>query len=250
MKFISLKSTALLLAIWAVFYPDISGAVVAQNASSALGSDIFVRDSSSERAALKKRKKEQEQRRKEEQKRREKALKESQMKRERQQKLNTLKESEITEHSDYEMISHDDEFSRNETENQAIQAESSARNAVETSSSKNVSYAKSYASKLFQTYSGHITIEQKNIPSKIAVTKGSTIQFNLENKPGTIWYIVNDDKIAKIKSNTENGAVRKVVVEAVGKGSARLIFDNILTQDGNYKVLTTKRMRLIVDNAK
>lgn len=250
MKFISLKSTAILIAVWAVLYPDISGALVAQSASSALRGDIFVKDSSPNRKAIEKRQKEREKRRQEEQKRREKALKEAQKRQELQQKLNVLKENERTRQSDDATASQDTERQKNEIENQLRQLESSANNTTETSSSKDVSYTKSYASKLFQTYSGHITIEQKNIPTKIAVTKGSTVQFNLENKPGTIWYIVNDDKIAKIKSNTESGTGRKVILEATGKGSTKLIFDNILTQDGNYKVLTTKRMRLIVDDAK
>lgn len=250
MKFINLKSTVILIVVWAALYPSISGALVAQNASSALRGDIFVKDSSLDRAAIKKRQQEQEKRRQEKQKQREKALKEAQKRQELQQKLNTLKENERTKQSDDTTTSQDLERQKIDIENQLRQLGSSAGNTAATSSTKDVSYAKSYASKLFQTYSGHITIEQKNIPTKIAVTKGSTVQFNLENKPGTIWYIVNDDKIAKIKSNTESGTGRKVILEATGKGSTKLIFDNILTQDGNYKVLTTKRMRLIVDDAK
>ncbi len=249
MKFISLKSTAILIAVWTVLYPDISGALVAQNASSALRNDIFVKEARPDRKVIEKRQKEREKRRQEEQKRREKALKEAQKRQELQQKLNVLKENEQIGSSDDAAVFQDEESPKNEIETQLQQQESSTGKTAETSS-KDVSYTKSYASKLFQTYSGHITIEQKNIPSKIAVTKGSTLQFNLENKPGTIWYIVNDDKIAKIKSNTESGTGRKVILEATGKGSTKLIFDNILTQDGNYKVLTTKRMRLIVDNAK
>lgn len=250
MKFIILKSTAILIAIWAALYPNASEALVAQNASSALRSDIFVKESRPDRKAIEKRQKEREKRRQEEQKQREKALKEAQKRQELQQKLNTLKENEREKQLNDTTVSQDAERQKNEIENQLRQLENSAGKTAGTSSSKDVSYTKSYASKLFQTYSGHITIEQKNIPKKIAVTKGSTIQLNLENKPETIWYIVNDDKVAKIKTNKENGSVRNVILEASGKGSTMLILDNILTKDNDYKVLTTKRMRLIVDDAK
>lgn len=115
---------------------------------------------------------------------------------------------------------------------------------------KGDSYAKTYASKLFQTYSGHITIEQKNIPNKISVTRGSTIQLNLENRPDSTWYVVTDDKVARINSNATNGNMTKIVLEAVGNGTTKLILDNVLAQDDKYKVLTTKRMRLIVVETK
>ena len=58
-------------------------------------------------------------------------------------------------------------------------------------------YTKKYASKLFKTYSGYITIEQKNIPNRLSVTQGSTIQINLLEKPDTIWYVeLNEDGTA------------------------------------------------------
>lgn len=250
MSFKGLKLAAAIAAIFIAAVPDPAGAIVIQNASSALRSDNFVKASNSDRADLKKRQKERERQRKEEQKRQEKEQQEQKKRLELQNRLNTLRQKETAAGAVGGISSESIDNERQEIEKQLRQLNiDSGYNAPKTSSSE-VPYMKSYASKLFQTYSGHITIEQKNIPKKIAVTKGSTIQLNLENKPGTIWYIVNDDKIAKIKSNEENGAVRNVILEATGKGSTKLIFDNILTQDNNYKVLTTKRMRLIVDDAK
>lgn len=250
MSFKALKFATIITAILVTAMPDPADALVAQSASSAMRSDNFVGDSNSNRAELKKRQKERERQRKEEQKHREKELREQKKRMELQQKLNSLRQKEQAREVDGGIPSGSLDNERQEIEKQLQQLNSSSGNTAKKTSSSDIPYTKSYASKLFQTYSGHITIEQKNIPKKIAVTKGSTIQLNLENKPGTIWYIVNDDKVAKVKSNKENGPVRNVVLEAVGKGSTKLIFDNILTENNNYKVLTTKRMRLIVDDAK
>lgn len=110
-----------------------------------------------------------------------------------------------------------------------------------------IPYTKTYAAKLFKTLSGHITIEQKNIPKKIAVTQGSTLQLDLEEKPEAIWYVDIDESIAKISSNTVNGNTRSIVLETIGKGIFRLSLDNISVKNSDYKVLSTKKMRLIVD---
>lgn len=250
MSFKVLKFATIITAILVTVVPDPADALVAQSASSAMRSDNFVGDSNSNKTELKKLQKERERQRKEEQKRQEKALRDQKKRMELQQKLNALRQKEQARGTENGIPASNSDNEQQEIEKQLQQLNSSLGNASKKASSPEVPYTKSYASKLFQTYSGHITIEQKNIPKKIAVTKGSTIQLNLENKPGTIWYIVNDDKVAKIKSNKENGSVRNVVLEATGKGSTKLIFDNILTENNNYKVLTTKRMRLIVDNAK
>ena len=108
-------------------------------------------------------------------------------------------------------------------------------------------YTKKYASKLFKSYSGYITIEQKNIPSRIGVTKGSTIQINLQETPDTIWNIELDEKIGKITLNKVNGNQRTLVIQAVNSGSTRLFLDNISIKDNNYRVIFSKKMSLMVD---
>ena len=87
----------------------------------------------------------------------------------------------------------------------------------------------------------------KNIPKKIAVTQGSTLQLDLEEKPEAIWYVDIDESIAKVSSNTVNGNTRSIVLETIGKGRFRLSLDNISVKNSDYKVLSTKKMRLIVD---
>ena len=108
-------------------------------------------------------------------------------------------------------------------------------------------YTKKYASKLFKTYSGYITIEQKNIPSRIGVTKGSTIQFNLKETPDAIWYVELDEKIGKIISNKVNGNQRILIIQAINAGNTRLFLDNISIKDKKYKVIFSKKMSLLVD---
>lgn len=108
-------------------------------------------------------------------------------------------------------------------------------------------YTKKYASKLFKTYSGHITIEQKNIPSRLGVTKGSTIQFNLLETPDTIWHIEIDKKIGKISSNKADGGQRILVIQAIDTGTTPLFLDNISIKDNKYRVIFSKKMSLVVD---
>ena len=108
-------------------------------------------------------------------------------------------------------------------------------------------YTKKYASKLFKTFSGYITIEQKNIPSRIGVTKGSTLQINLKETPDAIWNVELDEKIGKITSNKVNGNQRILIIQAINSGNTRLFLDNISIKDKKYKVIFSKKMSLLVD---
>lgn len=105
---------------------------------------------------------------------------------------------------------------------------------------------KHYASRLFSTLSGHITIEQNDIPRKIAVTAGSEIQLNLENEADKKWFFNLDDKIAKIKSEKVENGRKIVVIKTIGKGRTRMILDYLSTANANYKLLTSKRMLIMV----
>ena len=109
-------------------------------------------------------------------------------------------------------------------------------------------YSKKYAKKLFKTFSGHITIEQENIPQRLGVTKGSTIQLNLEETPDTIWSIDLDEKIGKITVNRVTGQKRIVIIQAVASGNTRLFLDNISIKDKKYRVIFSKKMTLLVDD--
>ena len=109
-------------------------------------------------------------------------------------------------------------------------------------------YSKKYAKKLFKTFSGHITIEQENIPQRLGVTKGSTIQLNLEETPDTIWSIDLDEKIGKITVNRVTGQKRIVIIQAVSSGNTRLFLDNISIKDKKYRVIFSKKMTLLVDD--
>lgn len=108
-------------------------------------------------------------------------------------------------------------------------------------------YTKKYASKLFKTFSGHITIEQENIPKRLSVTKGSTIQFNLTETPNAFWNVDLDEKIGKILINQVNGNQRFLVIQAVAPGNTRLFLDHISTQKNKFKVIFNRNMSLLVD---
>lgn len=126
----------------------------------------------------------------------------------------------------------------------------SEKNQIEQEKKQNdntgYGYAKKYAAKLFKTYSGYITIEQENIPSKITVTKESTIQINLQENSDSFWIIELDKKIGKIVKNKVNGNKRTLIIQAIAKGNTRLILDNISTKNNKYKVIFSKRMNLSV----
>lgn len=137
---------------------------------------------------------------------------------------------------------------RKKRETESAKHKTKESDATQTSkNNESVSPYTKHASKLFQTYSGHITIEQNNIPRRIAISKGSTLQLNLNEQKDAIWNIETNNKIVRIKSNTVNGDKRILILEAVNKGKTKLLIDNILTQKNNYKVLVKKRMLLIVD---
>lgn len=133
------------------------------------------------------------------------------------------------------------------TQNVSLPTASGKNSVSDADDTPAVDINKHYASKLFSSLSGHITIEQKNIPRKISVTQGSTVQLNLENDPDTLWYFSFDKDVAKIKSDKTSGNVRTVVFETVGRGKTRIIMDYISTKTSAYKVIFTKRMLLMVD---
>ena len=80
------------------------------------------------------------------------------------------------------------------------------------------------------------------------MTKGSTIQLNLEETPDTIWSIDLDEKIGKITVNRVTGQKRIVIIQAVSSGNTRLFLDNISIKDKKYRVIFSKKMTLLVDD--
>lgn len=133
------------------------------------------------------------------------------------------------------------------TDDRALTNGAEASLSPERTTAPAVDYNKHYASKLFSTLSGHITIEQKNIPKRIGITQGSTIQLNLKNDPNTLWFFELDNKVAKIKSDKANGDQRTVIIETVGKGNTKMILDYLSTKTSEYKVILSKRMLIMVD---
>lgn len=108
-------------------------------------------------------------------------------------------------------------------------------------------YTQKYASKLFKAYSGYITIEQENIPRKLNIVKGSSIQFNLTEIPDAIWNVDVDEKIAQIVSNKVEKDKRIVVIKLISSGNCRLFLDNISIKDNKYRVIFNKKMSLLVE---
>ena len=249
-----------------------AGAVVAQSGSSALSSDIFVKGSSSSSVKERKRKEREAERRyaKEKKAAEERAI----IERKRQELLKTRKSLQNLEDTECpnkqvqvfqggklvdtytksnvssKKREIDNELRRLDEQSAKLSGSSESQDSASATAANpeaGPAYAKHYASKLFQTYSGHITIEQQNIPRKIAITKGSTVQLNLTENKEAIWHIEINDKVAKIKSNAVQGDKRIVILEGIGKGNAKLLLDNISIKPNNYKVLVRKRMLLIVD---
>lgn len=108
-------------------------------------------------------------------------------------------------------------------------------------------YNKKYASRFFKTVSGHITIEQKNIPRKISVSQGSTIELRLKGSEDTFWFLSVNEKVIKVEKNKyENGEV-VVILSTIGKGASRIIMDYISKKTSEYKVLGTKKFIVLVD---
>lgn len=105
---------------------------------------------------------------------------------------------------------------------------------------------KHYTSRLFSTFSGYITIEQDNLPSKIAVSQGSEIQLNLREEAGHEWFADTDETVVEIKSNKTVNNQHIIVLKAVGKGKARLLLDYLSTVKPEYKLILSKRMLIMV----
>ena len=252
-----------------------AGAVVAQSGSSALSNDIFVKGRSSDSGRTKESERREREARKRQEAREQKAAEErAKIERKRQELLKTRRSLQNLEDIDcpnrqvqvFEGGKLVDTYTKSNVsakkreidnelrrlDEQSAKLSGSAASQVSTPAESSnpeagPAYAKHYASKLFQTYSGHITIEQKNIPRKIAITKGSTVQLNLAETKDAIWHIETNDKVAKVKSNAVQGDKRIVIFEGVGKGNAKLLLDNISVKPNDYKVLVRKRMLLIVD---
>lgn len=108
-------------------------------------------------------------------------------------------------------------------------------------------YTQKYASKLFKSYSGYITVEQKDIPKRLSITKGSTLQINLIETPDSIWNVELDENIGKITINKVQGNRRILVIHAINTGSTRLFLDNVSIKDNKYRVIFSKKMSLTVE---
>lgn len=264
----SVKLLPSLLLLISLAYINQAFAVVAQSGSAALRSDIFVNDSKKSSDVERRKRERATAKQKAEEKKA--AEEKAKIEKKRQELLKTKRTLQDLEDFDCPnrqvQVYQGDKLvetytksnvaaKKREIENELKRLDAlgpkKATSTAETSDTANpeagANYAKHYASKLFQTYSGHITVEQQNIPRKIAVSKGSTMQFNLNEMADTIWNIELNEKVAKIKSNTVQGDKRIVILETLNNGNSKLLFDQISVKPNNYKVLTRKRMLLIVD---
>lgn len=254
MNFRCVRTVSKLVLLLSFAYISNAFAVVIQNGADALRSDIFVGESRQDIKAHQKRLKEQ--RNKSDQKKKAEA---------ERKRLLEIKQRAIAkiEKADcpnkrieirdgdkvLETISKSNVESKKqevEQEQQRLSNENGAGTNASTSQ-EGPAYNKHYASKLFQTYNGHITIEQKNIPKKIAITQGSTLQLDLVETPDAFWHMEMDENVVKIKTSSVNGNKRILILETVGRGSTRIILDNILAKANDYKVLVAKKMLIIVD---
>ena len=107
-------------------------------------------------------------------------------------------------------------------------------------------YNKTYASKIFKSYSGHITIRQKDIPARLNVKKGSTIQFNLQETPETVWNVEIDENIGKVVVNQVQGNIRMIIIQTNNIGNCVVYLDSVSLKNKQYKVTYSKQMTLIV----
>lgn len=256
----SVKLLPSLLLLISLAYINQAFAVVAQSGSAALRSDIFVNDSKKSSDVERRKRERATAKQKAEEKKA--AEEKAKIEKKRQELLKTKRTLQDLEDFDCPnrqvQVYQGDKLVETYTKSNVAAKKrddalgpKKATSTAETSDTANpeagANYAKHYASKLFQTYSGHITVEQQNIPRKIAVSKGSTMQFNLNEMADTIWNIELNEKVAKIKSNTVQGDKRIVILETLNNGNSKLLFDQISVKPNNYKVLTRKRMLLIVD---
>lgn len=218
-----------------------ANAVVAQSASSALRSDTFVgndKNTANEKAlnaAKKKLQKEAAEKKAKAQKEREKLARQALEQAKGNMGTVSTKSSNLSNTLD-------------ELTNSMSKSVDAAKDDDETrADAPYVNANKHYAAKLFSSLSGHITIEEKNIPKKISVTKGSTIQLNLQDAPETEWFFSFDKSKAKIIKNTVSGNQRIVIFETIDQGRTKIVMDYLSTKPSDYKVLLTKKMVLLVD---
>ena len=211
-----------------IFGSQMVEAAVVQSAQDAFSNDIFVSDSNK---VIKARKK-----------------KISRIKKDKensQTKESNIKSDKKTLSSDKKDESDEKETSSTSQKNEKAQTQSKTQQM--SNPNAGYGYTQKYASKLFQTFSGYITIEQKNIPNRLGVTKGSFIQFNLEEIPESIWSIEIDENIGKILKNEVVENQRVVVIQIIASGNTRLFLDNISVKDNKYRTIYSKKMSLLVD---
>lgn len=225
MRFLSVSFNMCVLCLFSLFSFD-AEAMVAMNASSAMRSDNFVGGSNSGGSS------------------RSSSTSARQAERER-----IAEEAEARRKAVHESF-------RNQTKNQSdsatkeppapmVKTEEEITPAASSGSASE--YNKKFASRFFKTISGYITIEQKNLPRKIAISNGSTIELQLDGDADTFWYTTVNDEVLKVEKNKLVNGHTIVILKAIGKGASRVILDHISSQTSSYKVLTTKKFIVIVD---
>lgn len=101
-------------------------------------------------------------------------------------------------------------------------------------------YAKSYARQLFPVFEGNVTFEEKNIPNKIFVKKGTLIQFLLADSENGFWIVSVNKHILQNISQNKNYQ-DNIQIKALKKGNSQIVLEFLTHQDGKYKV--TKKLR-------
>lgn len=241
-----LSLSVLLFGMIVSLYATPAQAVVSQSASSAMRNDIFVKDDEGD-AQHKKLMREKEKRQKEMEKEQKKRQREAESAAKEKQKA-ALEKATQTDKSNADKIKKQAEIKSKEPEKiPEKQTPKASDIKLDTIKDSGPDYAKSYASKMFKTLSGYITIEQANLPRRISVTKGSTLQLNLKNEPDTFWNVEVDPKLLKIRTNQAQDGQWVVVIETLANGSSSVIMDYISTQTSNYKVLSTKKFNIWVN---
>lgn len=225
MRFLSVSFNMCVLCLFSLFSFD-AEAMVAMNASSAMRSDNFVGGNDSGGSS------------------RSSSTSARQAERER-----IAAEAEARRKAVHESFRNPDKNQRdsatNESTSPTVKTEEETAPAVSSGSASE--YNKKFASRFFKTISGYITIEQKNLPRKIAISNGSTIELQLDGDADTFWYTTVNDEVLKVEKNKLVNGHTIVILKAIGKGASRVILDHISSQTSSYKVLTTKKFIVIVD---
>ena len=207
-----------------VLFASPAEALVAQSASSALRNDVFVDTSSSSSGRS--------------------SYSSSSKQADRKKQIEEAKKKRKAAHEKFLNQKSNDKGNVSAT----TKTESVATSASSTSSDTHnaTEYQKKLASRFQKAISGYITIEQKNLPKRIVISRDAVVQLELDAQADAFWYVqLNEDALSVQKNEVEDGKT-VVVLNPVGKGASKVILDFISQSGTEHKVLATKKFNIVV----